>query len=705
MAPPRALRPLLAAGVFAVGLGASGPAHATPGRGPRLEGRLALEARGGPLGRVAHRNASRLPVPLLVQTTEPGALVAWLRARGASVGTVAGDVVTATVARSLLPSLSGLPGVIRVEASRRLRPRVDRARSVLGVDAIHEAEPPLVAPYTGRSVLVGVVDLTLDLGHPAFLDQERTRLVALWDQDGRGPTWPGFDYGYVCLADDIDSGRCPHVAYYDHGTHVFGIAAGSRHERTRFHGIAPGADLGFVSLGGFTGERRDIASWLSGALCDAVGFLFAVAADRGQPAVVNLSVGSHVGPHDGSSLGERCLDNLVGPGRILVAAAGNEGAATRHHQAQEPLWVHAEGDAGDSPQRVSFLLGSDADLGEELQIWFEGESQDATLSVGFRTPEGEEVVAGPLLLEDDVVELDFAASGLEIGPVHVVTDRAPSGDRSFEIDLIDEDDDGLEGEVLWFFEIARTGPFDAFLDVTTGAGFVAREHSTGVVVDGRKSVGYPATAAGVIAVGSTVSKVRWRSLDGTVQELYDPETGMPHELGALSDFSSRGPTRDPAVTGAKPDCVAPGEMIVSALPAALVDDFPSSLIVTDDPGYYAASGGTSESAPAVAGVIALLLERNPSLAPDDLRALFATTSWRPSGVGTGDASWGEGLVDASAALRATPELFPGEVPAASPHGSAGCHCSLPRSGGAQGGGSWLLGGLGLLLVWRRRVAV
>ena len=52
-----------------------------------------------------------------------------------------------------------------------------------------------------------------------------------------------------------------------------------------------------------------------------------------RPVVINLSAGGiHTGPHDGSSLFEQNLDNLLSePGRAVVVAAGNDGNQDIHH--------------------------------------------------------------------------------------------------------------------------------------------------------------------------------------------------------------------------------------------------------------------------------------------------------------------------------------------------------------------------------------
>ncbi len=134
---------------------------------------------------------------------------------------------------------------------------------------------------------------------------------------------------------------------------------------------------------------------------------------------------------------------------------------------------------------------------------------------------------------------------------------------------------------------------------------------------------------------------------GSVQ---DPPAPYPDVLtiGAVDErrrvtaFSSRGP----APTGvAKPDLMAPGADVLSAMPG----------------GGYAALDGTSMATPQVAGVVALMWSANPELVGDlgRTRRILRETATpveadRPSGDDCGDTAnaVGAGLVDAYAAVSA-----------------------------------------------------
>ncbi|WP_328342481.1 S8 family serine peptidase [Micromonospora sp. NBC_00421] len=108
---------------------------------------------------------------------------------------------------------------------------------------------------------------------------------------------------------------------------------------------------------------------------------------------------------------------------------------------------------------------------------------------------------------------------------------------------------------------------------------------------------------------------------------------------AVTEFSSRGPVAGGAT---KPDLVAPGAEILSAMPG----------------GGYATLDGTSMATPQVAGVVALMWSANPALVGDlaRTRSILRDTA-QPAGpadlsCGPVAASTGAGLVDAYAAVRA-----------------------------------------------------
>jgi subtilisin family serine protease len=154
--------------------------------------------------------------------------------------------------------------------------------------------------------------------------------------------------------------------------------------------------------------------------------------------------------------------------------------------------------------------------------------------------------------------------------------------------------------------------------------------SGGAVSDSHK-IGSPGAAASAITVAAYTTKVRWTDIQGHIQEV-----GL--DLNDISDFSSEGPLR---TGGQKPDVAAPGAMIAAPLSA-------DSLVGAHDmaaPGYRMMAG-TSMATPFITGVVALLLEREPTLNPAQVKALLRTNSRVPGkSAGTFDPKWGYGLIN------------------------------------------------------------
>jgi hypothetical protein len=99
----------------------------------------------------------------------------------------------------------------------------------------------------------------------------------------------------------------------------------------------------------------------------------------------------------------------------------------------------------------------------------------------------------------------------------------------------------------------------------------------------------------------------------------------------------------------KPDVVAPGTNVVSAYShiyhpekhVVASSEFDGTLY------HWGADSGTSMSAPVVAGVIALWLEANPELTPDDIRGVLSRTCRQPeAGISYPNATYGLGEIDA-----------------------------------------------------------
>lgn len=208
------------------------------------------------------------------------------------------------------------------------------------------AQVTLQEPFlTGRGVLMAVLDSGIEFGRADFRKANGdTRILYLWDQtlkpseeEGRMPP-EGFSLGVEFNREQIDRALreneegagyrlLPSRDVSGHGTAVAGIAAGSSTEGGVHKGVAPEAGLLIVKLGipGELGFPRTTE------IMRGVTYALRRADELGMPLVINLSFGNSYGPHDGSSLFERFLDNAAEIGRtVICVGSGNEGSSRGH---------------------------------------------------------------------------------------------------------------------------------------------------------------------------------------------------------------------------------------------------------------------------------------------------------------------------------------------------------------------------------------
>jgi subtilisin family serine protease len=250
--------------------------------------------------------------------------------------TTIGDISTGTIPLNRLRQLGEHHDIVAVEGPSCLKDETDG-----NLAAIHLVLPTTglrTMPGLGRGALIGFIDSGFDLTHPCFCDAAgQTRVVAAWDQinlNGTPGTPPdGMDYGVEYRRELINrhlSERLSlvvknHPAAGTHGTHVAGVAAGRGAPDSDYQGVAPEAELVFVTY------RNDTPIGGSAFVIDAIEYVLRQARARRKRAVVNLSQGDNLGAHDGSSLLEKAIDLYAErEGMLFVNSAGNEREGRRH---------------------------------------------------------------------------------------------------------------------------------------------------------------------------------------------------------------------------------------------------------------------------------------------------------------------------------------------------------------------------------------
>ena len=591
---------------------------------------------GGILSRsvAAERVGDRVYVDVFVHTEDPDAL----RRMGVRVGSVVGNVATARLVLSDIASVTSLPWVWYVEASLLRRPLLDVSVPEIRADQVHSGA--LGTAYTGEGVIVGVYDTGIDWSHPDFVTEDSTsRILFLWDQtDEQGPHPAGFPFDYgteytqAQITDEVDGSPVGFVRERDvngHGTHVAGIAAGNG--RGTGHGLASGVYVGVAPEADLIVVKGNDEVFSDTRIADGLAYIFQKAGALGRPVVVNLSVGSQQGPHDGTSTLERTIDTfLLEESRAVVVSAGN--SADKDIHAMGEFVPPTEGDTISVAFSVPENRPGVAD-GVGLDVWF---PQYSGLSLMVVTPAGKR--CGPVLLRD--YGQDTSEGRVSVN----VSRRNIYGDANMDVYVSDVFVSGSVVDNLaagtWQLLFAGSpGRFDVWLyESSVGSRITS-------AVDTSTLMSIPANSWLCIAVGSYVSRLEWPQLTTK------PEMGN-QQVGMLSGSSSPGPTRDGRW---KPEITAPGEWIVSSF-SADTDPYPTSVWMASD-GVHRAMRGTSMSAPHVAGLVALMFQADPGLTSSDVKDAIRQTARQDGFTGTGwywDRFWGYGKVDALAAVALTP---------------------------------------------------
>ncbi len=482
------------------------------------------------------------------------------------------------------------PALIGVSLARALRPQ---GETVAIAGAMAERLPRALLGLrpqddTGQGVRLAVIDTVLDTRHPAF----GHRIAWLWDA-GATPADPrlpmGVRYSRSALPplsrqaafNAADGGDAVLArGWRGHGTAVAGIATGAP------GGVAPAADIVFASAG-----RADDAR-----LGDSIDLLTGASLVLGasdDPVIANLSSADCLGPHDGTLLGERFLDELLlRPGRALVVSAGNNAWVRRDANHGLVLHDHAQVTAvRGTVTKLELQVVRELPASDAVEVWFSSrdpprvrvvgtagqrrEGKDAPLVVRLSASRDRPSIARPMpatFTEPPTLIAALAPGGpardgltrwcfsLLLGPgVRQGQQQGafPFGDWRIFVE-------GAEGEVHGWVDRNNRGQI-GWCAPTALRGWLAH------------TVGAPATARRVLAVAGT----------GPDGKPLNGDAGAGQDVG-----SGRGPGLGSA---RKPDLAAPGSRVAVPLPG--------------EAEWTDGGAGTSFAAPLVAGTIALLFQR------------------------------------------------------------------------------------------------
>lgn len=510
-----------------------------------------------------------------------------------------------------------------------MRPLLDSVRILNNIDSVHAGIAPLLTNYKGRNVLVGLIDFGLEWRHLDFKNSPNdSRILGLWDQNKDSVPPAGYSYGHLWTKGSIDSGYCRHPANIStsHGTNVTGIAVGNGNSYAPNRGIAPEAKIAFVSL-------KNNAAWLTNLL-DGINYLFRLADSLRIPAVINLSVGTYDGSHDGRDASTRMIEaTLNKKGRAIIAASGNAGHMNQHirfapnNDTSFTDFTYTAGFSGtyfnfwaDTMDVRNLTIGIQADsnptllpLSKSYFFPFKTRFLDSLIKYGY--------------YEDSIIIRNSLDSPMGKAKFYVLKQE---NTVNFQCYIIPN-----KTTYLWRFTAAGQGKLDMWVHPslqTTSSLYTSPLPSPAVNPSiGRYKLSDQASSIvsgfqcsdKIITVGNYVNKYGITDIDN----IYRPFGGKQNEIASNS---SKGPTRDDRI---KPDIVATGAgtlTTIDSITGAAYAVNPTLRRRLGITGKYVIAGGTSMSSPVVTGALALLLEKKSDYWSHQMLYLIKKTAKKDS---------------------------------------------------------------------------
>ncbi|MFO0576157.1 MAG: S8 family serine peptidase [Polyangia bacterium] len=509
---------------------------------------------------------------------------------GLTVHSQAHDIFTIEGTPDELRLLASQPATAVVRLPRFLLPEVEQASAQAGIADVHQPRPANPTGYQGQGILIGLIDSPLEVRHPAFreaVNPHNTRVLYYWVQDPDSATAPGqtpqgvnatafngLNYGRLYTQADINAAlgnaagtygggnsqisKAPDPLDSEHGTHTAGIAGGSGHDASYVVGphvgAAPQATLihvcntvNWANLANGTFEDR---------LIDAIDFIFRAATLHNLRAVVSVSQGTSLGPHDGSSLFDQNRDNLLNSfeNRSIVWSAGNDNNDNGFTRGTVAATATA-----------SFTFASTVPVAGGantfLDVWYSGPELDVELRRGAATSGW--ITAGN--------ELHGSVAS---NPVDIDRDPEPSsGFRGLRFFVQSTDSSQV-------FTVNLRNPHgSAAVSYWAWTGIQGQHGSVSGPVHDELTISDTACGRSILTIGASAKVV-------------PPNLASPEPI---SDYSGAGPTLDGRI---KPELVAVGGTAASEIQSA------NSRVL----GGYVGMRGTSMATPLVAGLVALLMQ-------------------------------------------------------------------------------------------------
>lgn len=577
---------------------------------------------------------------------------------------ISDEIIIADIPAADLNRIAGSPAVKELDSGAPVGTFLNRARSATFADTAIDgmASEGFSSVYRGKGVIAGIFDCGIDPGHVTFEDSDgKSRVIAYYNY-AENKLYSGSDI-QTAPTDD---------ASLSHGTHCAGIMAGNgapASDKTLgvTSAFAQSTGAGAIVLDNqvanpYYGMAREAEIYLAGGsltdanILDAAGKIRDYARSKGKPAVLNLSLGSVAGPHDGSGNFNRALAE-IGKDVIVCIAAGNDGG--------KKMSVKKTLTSTSATLMTSTSYDSNGNLDNLFEFWADDNRQLSGELALYDTASGKMTTVCTIdrnyqaIVTSDIPgnytrNSDFDKAFTESQAALYRGVNSNNNRAYIQISLsLECSAANFSGAIVPVFIIK--GSAGQHIDGYSNLNFEFATHGISGMTDGITSENISNYACGdnLIAVGAFTSRSSWPTLsrqNGTY-------VGMKPE-GSLCDFSSFGST----FTGTPlPHICAPGSAIVSSFSHFDTDRQGFTTSTVNASAYCTKNGatyyfgtmqGTSQAAPMVAGAAAMMLQADPTLKCSDIRDILRATATKDADVTTaGSIAWGAGKLNVRDAMK------------------------------------------------------